>query len=62
VFGSIADSVLGATVQAKYAVTGGYTEYPPSKKTKPDKGFRIINNNMVNIMSVTLAGALCLLL
>jgi uncharacterized protein (TIGR00297 family) len=61
VFGSVADSVLGAAVQAKYLAENGYTENPPHKGAKPAKGFRFINNDAVNFISIMLAGGLCLL-
>ena len=59
VIGSIIDSFLGATVQAQYlcAEKGTITERPYSGSVKNtlQRGIPIINNDMVNFLSITLA-------
>jgi len=71
IFGSIIDSVLGALFQAKYKTDEGFTEKPHvgaesisarNKQAKPAKGFALINNDVVNFISVAASGGLCLLL
>ena len=64
--GSIIDSILGATLQAKYvsAHTGKVTEKPVSdgKANVRVNGFAFISNNMVNFLSSSLAALLGLIL
>jgi len=61
-FGSVIDSMLGAAFQAKYKTDNGLTEKPPNTKAKPSKGFAIVNNDMVNFISISLSGALALVM
>lgn len=53
--GSLADSLLGATIQAQYycTVTERLTEKPFSngQETRLVRGFRVINNDMVNLLA-----------
>jgi uncharacterized protein (TIGR00297 family) len=57
--GSIIDSILGATIQAKYqcSVCKKITEkkYHHNMKTVPVKGFKIISNDVVNFASSLIA-------
>jgi uncharacterized membrane protein len=61
VIGSVADSLLGGSLQAKYKDKDGLTERKPNKNTKPVKGLAVINNDAVNFLSITLGGVLCLI-
>ncbi len=60
--GSVVDSVLGATVQAGYvsALTGSHTEHPFSggQTNVLVKGVAVIDNDLVNFLSVSVAAAL----
>lgn len=57
--GSLIDSLLGATVQAQYLCTekGTITERPHSSGVENplERGLRVINNDMVNFLSITFA-------
>lgn len=58
--GSLADSLLGATVQAMYASAAGETERPMAHDGTPHplvRGWRWMTNDMVNALS-SLAGGL----
>ena len=54
--GSLADSVLGATLQAHWRVAGSeaWTE-KQIDGTRPDRGLWIMNNDAVNFASITIA-------
>lgn len=64
--GSIVDSILGATIQTKYKckVCGKITEkrYHHNIETLHVKGFKIINNDVVNFMSPLIATILAILM
>jgi len=65
-FGSVLDSVLGASVQAQFVCseTGDYTESRLSGDSvnRLVRGLRFFSNDMVNLVSTTSAGILCGLL
>jgi uncharacterized membrane protein len=65
-FGSVADSILGATVQAQYRcpVCGKITEKKDhcSKKNIPlIRGYRSMNNDRVNLLCTLTGGLLAAL-
>ena len=54
-FGTIIDSVLGASLQRKYEdVSGKLQDIPAHAMDLPKKGFRLVSNNAVNLLSLTL--------
>lgn len=63
--GSLFDSVLGATLQAKYKLPdeGGLTERSEmhNKKLAISSGFAFVNNDIVNFISILFSGLACLL-
>lgn len=63
--GSIVDSILGSTVQAQYLCekTGTITEKPiiMGRKTKLIRGYRLINNDVVNLLSSTMVSLLIII-
>ncbi len=64
--GSVIDSILGATVQAQYlcTVTGAVTEktHTKGKATLHIRGLRVINNDAVNLISITLTSSIVMAL
>ena len=68
--GAVLDSFLGATIQAQYREEdpeGAFHDTPRTgdRDRKPDRGFRFVTNDIVNLMSGSLAvviGALALFL
>lgn len=62
--GSVLDSVLGATIQAKYKLEdgSGLTERPEigNKKLTKASGFAFVNNDTVNFISILFSGLACL--
>jgi uncharacterized protein (TIGR00297 family) len=61
--GSLADSVLGATVQAMYRAARGETERRTAPNGAPNaqlRGWRWMNNDMVNLASSLAGGAVAL--
>lgn len=63
-FGSLADSLLGATLQAMYQGPNGETERPIGSNGIAHpliRGWRWMNNDLVNLLSSLLGGAAALL-
>ena len=61
--GSLFDSLLGATVQALYLAPAGETERRASRDGAPNRqirGWRWMNNDMVNLLSSLVGGAVAL--
>lgn len=52
VYGSIADSLLGATLQARYLdpATGHLVDDPPTKGAQPAHGWKWMTNDVVNFL------------
>jgi uncharacterized protein (TIGR00297 family) len=65
VAGSLADSVLGATLQAMYAAPQGETERSAGRDGRPHtlvRGLRWMNNDAVNLLSSLVGGAVALVI
>jgi uncharacterized membrane protein len=63
--GSLADSLLGATVQAIYRAPSGETERPTAPDGAPNptlRGWRWMNNDAVNLLSSVIGGLVALIL
>lgn len=60
VYGSIADSLLGSTLQARYLdpTTGNLVDEPPTRGAKPAHGWRWMTNDVVNFLCCAKAGLL----
>lgn len=53
--GTIIDSILGASLQRKYVdLSGKLQDIPVHARDLPKKGFKMISNNAVNLLSLTL--------
>jgi len=60
--GALFDSFLGSRFQAKYVLSdgSGLSDDPASDGSRPlARGFRFVNNNLVNLISCSMAGVVC---
>jgi uncharacterized protein (TIGR00297 family) len=64
IIGSLADSILGASVQAKYDYKNRIIEEKENhmENVKLVSGFRIINNDAVNLLSGFIAGGISIII